>query len=64
MRGSEHDVLDRFDVAVRLLNPDIVVRVTGDVPLIEANFLDMVVETLVRTGADIALVPPNVFLYS
>ena len=36
-RGSENDVLDRFYQAVKDKNPDFIVRVTSDCPLIDSN---------------------------
>jgi spore coat polysaccharide biosynthesis protein SpsF len=43
-RGSENDVLDRFYHAVKNLNPDWVVRVTSDCPLIDPMLVDSVIE--------------------
>ncbi|MEU0314602.1 glycosyltransferase family protein [Nocardioides sp. NPDC006273] len=44
VRGSEHDVLSRFALAVREFRPDVVVRVTSDCPLIDGE--------VVRRGID------------
>lgn len=43
-RGSENDVLDRFYQAVKNLNPQWVVRVTSDCPLIDPLLVDKVIE--------------------
>jgi spore coat polysaccharide biosynthesis protein SpsF len=51
-RGPEADVLGRFEIAARALDPDIIVRVTGDSPLIDPLFLDTLVGEMLRTGAD------------
>lgn len=40
VRGSEQDVLSRFDAAVRESGADIVVRVTSDCPLFSPRILD------------------------
>ena len=42
-KGSTEDVLDRFYQAAKLHNPEWVVRVTSDCPLLDATLLDAVV---------------------
>jgi spore coat polysaccharide biosynthesis protein SpsF (cytidylyltransferase family) len=42
-QGATDDVLDRFYQAVALHNPDYVVRVTSDCPLIDASLIDEVI---------------------
>jgi glutamate-1-semialdehyde 2,1-aminomutase len=39
-RGSEDDVLDRYAAAAALHKADIIVRITGDCPLIDAGLVD------------------------
>ena len=39
MRGSEHDVLDRFHVAADALHPRVIVRITADCPLVDAEVI-------------------------
>lgn len=39
-RGSENDVLDRYFHAALPYNPEIVIRITGDCPLIDATLVD------------------------
>ena len=51
-RGSEEDVLERFYLAVRRSHPDLVVRVTGDTPLLCTEHLDQMVKHVVETGCD------------
>lgn len=47
LRGSEHDVLDRFRAAAAAYGPDRVVRITADCPLIDPSVIDSLV-ALVR----------------
>jgi spore coat polysaccharide biosynthesis protein SpsF len=44
VRGSVHDVLDRFRLAAILTEPDRVIRVTGDEPLIDPEVVDYLIE--------------------
>jgi spore coat polysaccharide biosynthesis protein SpsF len=55
-RGSEHDVLARYADAARAAAADLVVRVTSDCPLIDADEVDAVIEALEqrRTTCDYA----------
>ena len=43
-RGSEDDVLDRVVNAVESVNGDIIVEVTGDCPLMDAEVVDTVID--------------------
>ncbi len=45
-RGSPNDVLDRFVQAVRVDEPDVVVRITADCPLVDPRVIDRTVEAL------------------
>lgn len=51
-RGSENDVLDRFYQAVKNLNPEWVVRVTSDCPLIDPLLVDEVIEVTQANSMD------------
>ncbi|MEO8680723.1 MAG: aminotransferase class III-fold pyridoxal phosphate-dependent enzyme [Vicinamibacterales bacterium] len=51
-QGSEHDVLDRYYRAARSYRPDVVVRVTGDCPLIDACLVDRVIADYEAGGAE------------
>lgn len=53
-RGSLDDVLDRFYQAARPLNPDYVVRLTGDCPLADPLVIDAVIDFCVSSGFDYA----------
>lgn len=51
-RGSLNDVLDRFYQAVHPLQPDHVVRLTGDCPLSDPEVIDLVIATQLAQGND------------
>lgn len=44
VRGSVHDVLDRFRIAAELYKPSRIIRVTGDDPLMDPEIIDQVIE--------------------
>lgn len=52
IRGSEADVLGRFERAVEEHDPDVLVRVTADCPFISPTVLNHVVECLQQSDAD------------
>lgn len=43
-RGSEEDVLDRFYQAAKQYHPEVIVRITGDCPLIDPKVCDEVIK--------------------
>jgi spore coat polysaccharide biosynthesis protein SpsF len=51
-RGDEEDVLDRFYEAAKLHNPDYVVRLTSDCPLIDPSLIDDIVEATIDSNVD------------
>lgn len=53
-RGSETNVLDRFYQAAKKFEADVVVRLTGDCPLIDSKFIDQVISLRKRNSADYA----------
>jgi glutamate-1-semialdehyde 2,1-aminomutase len=52
VRGSETDVLDRYLVAARQVQAEIVVRVTGDCPLIDAELVDQTIQRFNSANVD------------
>lgn len=44
VRGSENDVLERFLLAARRFKADVIVRITGDCPLVDARLVDEMIE--------------------
>lgn len=51
-RGSETDVLDRFYQSVKDKNPDWIVRVTSDCPLIDPELVDEIVTFVQENNCD------------
>ena len=51
-KGSLNDVLDRFYQSVKNENPDYVVRVTSDCPLLDATLVDEVVQFCIDNKLD------------
>ncbi|MCU0424229.1 MAG: glycosyltransferase family protein [Candidatus Kapabacteria bacterium] len=54
MRGSLHDVLDRYYRTATHFKADIVVRITADCPLIDPVIVDSVIERLLEGDCDYA----------
>lgn len=52
VRGPEDDVLARFALAAHIVDPDVVVRVCADAPLVDAAFVDFLIGEMLRTGSD------------
>jgi len=55
IRGSEDNVLERYYIAAKTLHADIVIRVTGDAPLIDPDYLDLLVNYLIRENVDFVM---------
>jgi spore coat polysaccharide biosynthesis protein SpsF len=54
IRGSESDVLGRIHDTARSANADVVVRITGDCPLIDPETIDTIVREVTEGGAQYA----------
>lgn len=52
VRGSENDVLARYHHAATVADADIVIRITGDCPLVDPALVDACVRKFKREGAD------------
>ncbi len=51
-QGSEDDVLDRYYQAACLVQPEIIVRITGDCPLIDPEIVDRAITTFQESKVD------------
>ena len=51
-KGSESNVLARFHQTAKKNGADVVVRITGDCPLVDPNLVDEVIEGYFSSGAD------------
>lgn len=60
-RGDLSDVLNRFYGAAKEFGGEIIVRLTGDCPLVDADLIDAVVNAMKSAGADYAsnIDPPS-----
>ena len=60
-RGSRDDVLARFTAAAEAHDAEVVVRITGDCPLVDPELIDAVVERFLTTGCGYAsnIAPPT-----
>ena len=52
LQGSEHDVLGRYLAAARKVGADVVVRITGDCPLIDPGLVDQAIERFKSASVD------------
>ncbi len=51
-RGSENDVLDRYIQAAMSVSADVVIRITGDCPLVDPALVDEVVSQFIAANVD------------
>ena len=51
-KGSTKDVLDRFYKASLIYNPDYIIRVTSDCPLIDPNLVDELIDFTISNKLD------------
>jgi spore coat polysaccharide biosynthesis protein SpsF len=58
-RGSLQDVLDRYYQAARPYQPDIVVRITADCPLIDPGLINETVDVMIGGGTPTAIWKPQ-----
>ena len=61
VQGSEDDVLDRYVQAAKLENADVVVRITGDCPLVDSELVDEAIRKFKESEVDYFsnVIPPT-----
>ena len=61
-QGSEHDVLDRYYQAAKQAKADVIVRITGDCPLLDPVLVDSVITRFLESKVDyVSNVAPPTF---
>lgn len=60
-RGDEYDVLSRFYNAAKQVNADVIVRITGDCPFVDAALVDKCINEFKKTKVDYYsnIMPPS-----
>jgi spore coat polysaccharide biosynthesis protein SpsF len=59
VRGPEDDVLGRLALASYAIDPDVIVRVNADAPLVDAGYVDYLIRELLRHQADFVMLKPG-----
>lgn len=59
VRGPEDDVLGRLALASYAIDPDVIVRVNADAPLVDADFVDYLIREMMRHQADFVTLKPG-----
>ena len=60
IRGDESNVLSRFEKAVAVVDPSLIIRVNADAPLIDPAFIDHMITPVQAGDADTAFGPAGV----
>ena len=58
-RGSENNVLERYYLAAKQSKADVIVRITGDCPLIDSNLVDARISDFLENNVDYLFTPEN-----
>lgn len=64
VRGSENDVLERFIPSINKYEPDHIIRVTGDCPLVSPELGEIIIDKHIKNNKDITYTPSKVALGS
>lgn len=59
VRGPENNVLARYERAVITTDPDVIVRITGDVPLVDPGMIENMLSALMDKQGDFCISDPD-----
>lgn len=60
-RGAESDVLDRYYNCAKKYEPNVVIRVTSDCPLLEPKLIDYWIQNIVKDGVEFVEEEKSIF---
>ncbi len=61
-RGSVEDVLERFMPIINKYNPEYILRITGDCPMVSFELAEYLIKSHIKSGCDVTLTKSKVAL--